>query len=343
MSNSERRLPLPRRRRLVANASGLLVAATLPVGSALAQPVIPLTVTYPTRPIRLVVPGPRGSAADTIARAIAQPLSAELGFEVQVENRPGAGGNDGAGLVANGAADGHTLLLGALTAHAIRGALFVKTVPFDLEQSFAPVSILGTVPRVVLVHRDIATSLAELIAQARTRPGAFIFASGGEGSLAHLAGVLMQNLAGVVMRHAAHGGSEAALRSVAQGDAHLMVAAVPDALPHLGTGAVRALAIAGKDPVAQLPDVPVAGQAGLEAFEADALYGLLAPAGTPDTVLAKLNAVARTAMDKPDVRQALAAAGVIALSTPLPEAQAAVRAESAKWKKLVREARLQGR
>jgi tripartite-type tricarboxylate transporter receptor subunit TctC len=310
----------------------------------LAQPVIPLTLAYPTRSLRLVVPAPRGSIADMIARAIAPSIAKELGFDVHVENRAGDGGNDGAGLVANGAADGHTLLLGALTTHAIRGALFVKTAPFDVDQSFAAVAILGSVPRLLLAHRDVAaTTLGELLTRARSRPGGFSFASGGEGGIAHMAGELLQTLAGIRLRHEVRDGPQAALRSVVAGEAHLIVAAANDALPHVEAGALRALAVAGHAQVAQLPDVPTSARAGLDGFDAEALYSLMVPAGTPDAALARLNGAARAAMDKPEVREALRAGGAVPSWTTLAEAQSAMRAESAKWKKLVRDARLQGR
>ncbi len=342
MSSSDIATPVLSRRRALAGAAGLLLGSAM--RGALAQPVIPLTLAYPTRPLRLVVPCPPGSVADAIGRAIAPSLATELGYEVQVENRAGDGGNDGAGLVANGAADGHTLLLGALTTHSIRGALFVKTVPFDVDQSFAAVAVLGSVPSLLLAHRDVAVaSLRELVDQAKLRPGAFSFASGGAGKIGHMAGELLQAVAGIRLRHEIRDGTQSALRAVVAGEAHLIVAAADDAMPHVEAGTLRALAVAGHSRISRLPDVPTAAKAGLEGFDAEALYGLVAPAGTPDAALAKLNGAARVAMDEPQVREALRAHGAIPVSTTLPEAQAALRIESAKWKKLVRDARLQGR
>ena len=332
---------LPMRRRALGGAIGLLIGSA--ARGTLAQPVIPLTLPYPTRPLRLVVPSPPGTVADAIGRAIGPPLSKELGFEVQVENRAGDGGNDGAGLVANGAADGHTLLLGAITTHAIRGALFVKTAPFDVDHSFAAVAILGSVPRLLLAHRDVAaTSLPELVAEAKARPGAFAFASGGKGHIAHMAAELLQSLAGIRLRHEPRDGPQAALQSVVAGESQLIVAPANDALPHVQAGALRALAVAGHAPVPRLPDVPTSASAGLQGFDAESRYGLVAPAGTPDAALTKLNGASRIVMENPAVREALRAHGAVPTWTSLADAQAALRAESAEWKKLVRDARLQG-
>jgi tripartite-type tricarboxylate transporter receptor subunit TctC len=273
---------------------------------------------------------------------MAHKLSAELGQQVVVDNRAGAGGSIGAGIVANGPADGHTLLMAALTSHSINAALYGKTVPFDIEMSFAPISIVGRVPLVFVVHPGVkANSLAELIALAKANPGRITIASAGNGSPQHLAGELFQRMAGVRLVHVPYKGSGPAMVDLVGGQVQTMIETAPAAQPHINAGRLRALASATDEPVATLPGVPTAAQAGLEGFEVSSMFGIVGPAGTPDAVVAKVSSALKSIMAMPDVRETLLAQGVSATWTTMAEAEAAIRDESAKWKKLIKEAGIQ--
>jgi tripartite-type tricarboxylate transporter receptor subunit TctC len=320
-------------------AAGLLLFA----GPAVAQSVQSvLAPAYPIKTIRLVVPYPPGGATDVIGRVVAQKLAAEFGQQVVVDNRAGAAGSIGAGMVANGAADGHTLLMGALTSHSINAALYGKTVPFDIEKSFAPIAIVGTVPLIVVVHPDVkAATLAELIALAKASPGVITYASAGNGSPQHLAGELFQRLAGIRLLHVPYKGSGPALVDLVAGQVQTMIETAPAAQPHIRAGKLRALATTTTEPVPTLPDVPTAAKSGLEGFEVSSIFGVVAPAGTPDAVIAKLSAALKTIMAMPDVKETLLAQGALAGWTTVADAEAAIRDESAKWKKLIKEVGLQ--
>ena len=318
------------------------LAAALVLGTAPVHAQSVLSLSYPTKPIKLVVPYPPGGATDVIGRVMAKKLASEFGQQVVVDNRSGAAGSIGAGIVANGPADGHTLLMGALTSHSINAALYGNTVPFDIEKSFAPISIVGTVPLVFVVHPDVkANTLAELVALAKASPGVITYASAGNGSPQHLAGELFQRMAHVRMLHVPYKGSGPAMVDLISGQVQTMIETAPAAQPHIKTGKLRALATATSEPVATLPGVPTAAQSGLEGFEVSSMFGIVAPAGTPDAVIGKLSSTLKTIMAMPDVQQTLLAQGALATWTSVADAEAAIRDESAKWKKLIKEARIQ--
>ena len=320
---------------------GLLTAALLLCAAPVrAQSV--LAPAYPTKTIRLVVPYPPGGATDVIGRVIAQKLSGELGEKVVVDNRAGAAGSIGAGMVANGAADGHSLLMGALTSHSINAALYGKTVPFDIEKSFAPISIVARVPLVFVVHPDVkANNLAELVSLARSSPGTLTFASAGNGSPQHLAGELFQRIAHVRMLHVPYKGSGPAMVDLIGGQVQTMIETAPAAQPHVKAGKLRALATATSEPVPTLPDVPTAAESGLAGFEVSSMFGVVAPAGTPEAVIVKLSNAMKTIMAMDDVKQSLLEQGALATWTTPADAEAAIREESGKWKKLIKEAQIQ--
>ena len=239
--------------------SALLACLALPLGapySALAQ-------AWPDKPVRLIVPYPPGGATDVIDRVMAQRLSSALGQQVVVDNRGGAAGSLGAGAVAKAAPDGYTLLMGAMTSHSISAALNPTGVPYDIEKSFAPVAIVGTVPLVFVVHPSVkANTLAELIALAKANPGALSIASSGNGSPQHLAAEMFKRAAGVDLLHVPYKGSGPAMTDLIGGQVQMMIETAPAAQPHIRSGKLRALATTTAQPVGTLPGVPTAAQAG---------------------------------------------------------------------------------
>ncbi|MBP0637162.1 tripartite tricarboxylate transporter substrate binding protein [Cupriavidus sp. AcVe19-6a] len=321
----------PRRSILVASLAfaGMLLA---PVSGMAAD-------AYPAKPVRLVVPYPPGGATDVIGRTLAQRLSTTLGQPVVVDNRAGAAGNIGAELVAKSPADGYTLLMGALTSHAINAALYKSRVPYDLEKSFAPVSIVGTVPLVFVVNPSVsASSLPQLVSLAKSKPGAITFASAGNGSPQHLAGEMFKRMAGVEMLHVPYKGSGPAMTDLIGGQVLSMVETVPAAQAYVKTGKIRALAVASPERVNALPDVPTATEAGLKDFEVSSMFGIVAPAGTPAPVIDRLSSDLKKILAEPEVQATLLKQGAIATWTTPAQASARIKAEVGKWNTVIRDA-----
>jgi len=312
--------------------AGLLWGSLLGVlAPALAQ-------DYPSKPIRLVIPYPPGGATDVIGRVMAQQLSLALGQQVIADNRGGATGSIGAAMVARAQPDGYTLLMGALTSHAIYAALYGQAAPYDMEKSFAPVAIVGVVPLVFVVNPAVkATTLAELIALAKANPGSLTFASSGNGSPQHLAGEMFQRMAGVQMLHIPYKGSGPAMTDLIGGQVQTMIETAPAAQGHVKAGKLRALAAASSQPIPALPDVPTAEQAGLKGFEVSSMFGIVAPTGTPAPIIARLNGAIKRILALPEVKDSLLAQGAIASYTTADEATQAIRNESAKWTRVIKE------
>ena len=320
------------RRALLGTAAlATLTALTLTAPTAFAQ-------TYPDKPVKLLVPYPPGGATDVIGRVLAQKLSAALGQQFVVDNRAGAGGSLGAGVVAKAAPDGYTLLMGALTSHSINAALSPALVPYDINKSFAPVSIVGTVPLVFVVHPAVkANTLGELIALAKAKPGSLAFASAGNGSPQHLATEMFKRLAGVDVLHVPYKGSGPAMIDLVGGQVQAMIETVPAAVGQIKAGKLRALATTTAQAVASLPGVPTTAQAGLAGFEVSSMFGIAAPAGTPEVVINKLNATLKAILADAEVRESLLAQGAIAVYTTPADATKAIQAEFAKWDRVIKE------
>ena len=294
--------------------------------------------SYPDKPVKLLVPYPPGGATDVIGRVLAQKLGAALGQQFVVDNRAGAGGSLGAGVVAKATPDGYTLLMGALTSHAINAALSPATVPYDIGKSFAPVSIVGTVPLVFVVHPAVkANTLGELIALAKAQPGGLAFASAGNGSPQHLATEMFKRMAGVDVLHVPYKGSGPAMIDLVGGQVQAMIETAPAAGGQIKAGKLRALATTTAGPVASLPGVPTAAQAGLPGFEVSSMFGIAAPAGTPDAIVAKLNAALKLILADPEVRESLLAQGAVATHTTPADAARAIQAEFIKWDKVIKD------
>jgi tripartite-type tricarboxylate transporter receptor subunit TctC len=304
-------------------AIGALLAAT-----ALAQ-------AYPAKPVKVVVPYPPGGPTDIVARVLSQKLAEQTGQQFVVENRAGAGGNIGAEAVARAPADGYTLLV-ATTAHAINPSLF-KSLGYDLQRDFAPVSQLTGGPLVIVVNPSLpARNVRELIALAKSRPGGLNLASSGNGQSTHLSAELFNSMAGIRMNHVPYKGSAPALTDVIAGQADLMFDTMLSAMPQVKTGKLRALAVTSSTRSAAAPDLPTVAESGLPGYEAIAWNGLLAPAGTPKDVVAKLNAELKKALDTPEVKERFAAQGFGAAWGPPDRFATFLQSELAKWAKVVK-------
>ncbi len=244
--------------------------------------------TWPSKPVRIVVPFAAGGTTDLLARALAPELQRAFGQPFVIDNKPGAGGNNGATEVARAAPDGHTLLMGTVGTHAINAALYPK-MPFDHVKDFAPITLVAGVPNVLVVSLPTAEkygiqTVADLIKVARSNPGKLNMASSGNGTSIHLAGELFKSMTGTFMLHIPYRGSGPALIDLIGGNMDLMFDNLPSALPHIKSGKLKALAVTSATRSAALPDVPTIAEAGgpaLKGYDASSWFGLLAPAGTP--------------------------------------------------------------
>ena len=291
---------------------------------------------YPTRPIRLIVPFAPGGFTDVVARILGQKLSLALGQQVIVENKPGAGSTIGADFVAKAPPDGHTLLMVSST-HVISPWLY-KGLPYDPIKSFAMVSKLADSPYVLLVNPKVpARNVKEFIALAKAAPDTIHYASSGNGSAQHLMGGLFVALTGAPLKHVPYRGSSGAATDLVAGVVESSFAGVPNALAQVPQGRLKALAVTTSKRAPQLPDVPTLQEAGVADYDASVWLALLAPAGTPPEVVARLNAEVIRLSSAPDTRKALFDAGVEAVSSTPEEMAAYMTQELARWGKVVKD------
>jgi len=293
---------------------------------------------YPRKAIRLIVPFAPGGGNDTVARAIAQSAGTSLGQPVVVDNRAGAGGMLGAELAARAPPDGYTLFLGGVGSHAINPNLHAK-LPYDPVKDFAPITLIASAPSVLVVNPSLpARTLAEFTALAKASPGRINYASNGNGSSAQLAAVLYESMAGVQMVHVPYKGLAPALVDLLAGEVQAMFSSVVAIVPNIKAGRLRALAVTGKRRAALLPEVPTLDESGVPGYEAGSWYGILAPAGTPQAIVAKLHQAIVHALAQPEVRERLVSEGAEVIGST-PEAFAAhITAELARMRKLIRDA-----
>ena len=298
-----------------------------------------LADTYPAKPITMIVPYPPGGATDIIGRVLGQQLSEKLGKPVVVENRAGAGGNIGAQAVARAKPDGYTLLMGALTSHSINAVLQPDVVKFDLQKDFAPISIVGAVPLVLVVHPSVpADSVQQLIEFAKAKPGDLKFASAGNGSPQHLAGELFKLMTKTDALHVPYKGSGPAMIDLISGQVTMMIETAPASMSQIKAGKLRPLMVAAKERAQTLPDVPTAAEAGLPGFEVSSMFGIAAPAGTPQPIIERLNGELAGILQLPEVQQKLQEQGVSPVHTSPGEAAQRIRDELAKWAKVIKDA-----
>ena len=312
--------------RWIAFAFGLCI--TLLAGVSLAQ--------YPNRPIKLLIPFPPGGPTDIVGRLTAQKLTEGLGQPVVVENRPGASGTLGAEIVAKAPADGYTLLLGTTGTLASAPSL-IPNLGYDPTRSFAPISQLTNGVFLVVVNASLGVdSLQELIALARAKPGQLAFGSGGNGHPLHIAGEMFKAAASVDLLHVPYKGTAPALTDLLAGRTQVIFEQSAALLPHIRTGKLTALAVAGPTRLSQLPDVPTSAEAGLPGYEVSAWFALVAPADTPREVIARLNGEIRRGLATRELQEALARHGIDPVTGSPEELAALIVADGAKWARAVK-------
>ena len=298
-------------------------------GFALAQ-------AYPSKPIRFVVPYPAGGPLDTIARLLAQKVSEGVGQPVVVDNKPGAGGNIGADIVAKSPADGYTILMGAVATHAINPTLYAS-IPYDPVRDFAPITQVASTPNVLVVHPSIpAATVREFIAHAKANPGKLSFGSGSTGSAGHLAGELFKTMAGVDMVHVPYKGAAPAMNDLVGGQIQLMFDNLASSLGQVKAGRIKAIAVTTAKRTPLAPDLPTVAESGLPGFDISTWFGVFAPAGTPREAQEKLHAQFTRALAAPDVREKMLALGAEPVGTRPEEFAAYIKAEADKYARVIK-------
>ncbi len=292
--------------------------------------------SYPTKPVRIVAPFPPGGVADVLARAIQPGLQEALGQQVVIDNKPGAGGNIGAEIVAKADPDGYTLLLASAGILTINEFLYSK-MPFDAATAFAPITVVGDMPNIVVVSPKTAiNTLKELIDRAKDLPGKLNFGSAGNGTTTHLAIVLLEQAAGIRLAHVPYKGAAPAVQDLVAGQIDGLVDNPPLVLGHIKSGTIKALAWAAPQRMAILPDVPTAAEAGLPGFEASSWFALIAPAGTPKEIVARLNAATAKILRDPKMVEQFAQRGVRLVGNSVEEFTAFIPKERARWAEIVK-------
>ncbi len=305
---------------------GLACAASLP---AAAQ-------TFPSKPVRIVVPQTPGGASDALARVIAQKLNDKWRQPVVVENKAGAGGNIGTELVAKSPADGYTLLMSYAGTQAINPSLYAS-LPYDSVKDFQPVATLAAVPFVLIVNKNLAaTDLKQFLALAREKPDQIAYGSAGNGSVNHLLGVMMSTDANVRLMHVPYRGAAPALTDLMSGQIQAVFTSLPSVIGHIREGTVRPLAVTSAKRAAAASDVPTIAEAGVPNFDVNPWFGLLAPAGTPPAVVRQINGDVAAALREKDTIDRLTGQGAEPLITTPEQFLALLQADVEKWGKVVK-------
>jgi tripartite-type tricarboxylate transporter receptor subunit TctC len=304
--------------------------------AAAAQSSAKEAAAYPSRPIRFVVPFLAGGPSDVMARTLGQKMNQAWGQTVVVDNRAGAAGIIGADLVAKSAPDGYTLLM-AQVGDTISMSLYSK-LPYNLERDFAPISLVGQTPFILVTHPALAAkNVQELVALAKAKPGALSFGSGGTGVASHLAGELFKSTAGIDVVHVPYKGQAPATADLLGGQISFMFNNPITSLPHIKAGKMRALAVSTGKRFSGLPDVPTVAESGFAGFDVGFWLGTLAPAGTPRAIIDKLNTEMVKILRMPDVVERLAAMGVEVIGNTPDEFARIIKADVVKWGKVVRD------
>lgn len=309
---------------------------TLLLSAALLFSVQGLAQTYPSRPVRIVVPLSPGGFADTPARMLAPRLSEQMGRQFFVENKPGAGGTIGADFVAKSAPDGYTLLLTG-TPHVISAHLY-KKMPYDALRDFTPIALVASGPYALVVNPQklSVASVRELIAAAKAQPGRIDYASSGNGSAQHLVGALFNSMAGIDLNHVPYKGSGPAMQDLIAGQVGVSFAGIPNVLGHVKSGRLRALGVTTARRWSELPEIPTLAEAGVAGYEATLWLNIAGPAGLPAELVQRLNGEIARALRAPEIQANFRTAGVEATSMGPQELSAFMRAEYEKWGRVVR-------
>jgi tripartite-type tricarboxylate transporter receptor subunit TctC len=292
---------------------------------------------YPAKAIRIIVPFPPAGAADLLTRTIGQKLTEAWGQQIIVDNRPGVGGNLGVEIAAKSPPDGYTAVMSAVTTNAIGMSSYTR-LGYNLEKDLAPVSLTGNVPHILVSHPTLPVkNVKELIALGKARPGDLVFASQGNGTLSHLEQELLKTMGGFTALHVPYKGSLPGLGDLIPGNVQLFFDSIPSSLPHVKSGRIRALGVASSQRSPALPEVPAIGES-LKGFEADSWFGLMMPAGTPRDIITKVNAEVQKILATQEVKDRLLAQGGFAVGGTPEQLAERVRADIAKWGKVVRAA-----
>jgi tripartite-type tricarboxylate transporter receptor subunit TctC len=293
--------------------------------------------SYPTKPVRMIVPFAAGGILDIVARAVGERLSGSLGQPIVVDNRGGAGGTIGTEIAARATPDGYTLLTGHIGTHAINASLYPK-LGYDPVRDFAPITLAATFPLGLFVHPSVpARSVAELIAFAKAKPGEVSFASAGSGGPTHMAGEMLKAMAQVDIVHVPYKGNAAALNDLLGGRVHMFFSNLVTAMPHARSGKLRAIAVSTSKRSQQVPELPTVAESGLPGYELTNWIGMFAPAATPHAIVLRLNRDIAAILGSPDMQERFRLQGLDLVSSTPEEFAAFVRAELAKWRRVVKE------
>ena len=290
---------------------------------------------YPDRPVRMIVPFTPAGATDMLARLVGERLGAKLGQSVVIDNRAGAGGNVGAEIAARAAPDGYTLLMGPASIYAISATLYPR-LGYDLAKDLTPVSLVANVPHVLLVNNDLPVkSVPELIQFAKKKPGELNIASQGSGTVSHLEAELLKHMAGIEMLHVPYRGSAPAILDLIGGRVHVMFDSIASALPHIRAGKLRAIAVASNTRSSLLPNMPTVAES-LPGYSAHSWLGIFVPAGTPQSIVQRLQRDLVAAIDEPKTQARLVEAGFEPKSSTQEDFAKLVRDEMEKWRPVVK-------
>ncbi len=293
---------------------------------------------YPSKAVRLIVPYPPGGGNDTLGRLFAAKLGERMGQGFLVENRPGAGTMIGTEAAAKSPPDGYTILLSSIATHALSPNLYSR-VPYDPVKDFAPITLLGIAPTVLVINKDLeAKTLAELIAAAKARPGALAYASGGNGTPPHINAEVFKSVAGVDLLHVAYKGGGPALVDLIAGRVHAMLDTAASAMPHVRAGRLRALAISAPRRSSEYPELPTFAEAGLPQYDTNAWYSMHAPAGTPPEIVRRLNGELVAILKDPDIVARFKQLSTDPVGNTPEEFAAFVRAELDKYARIIKAA-----
>jgi tripartite-type tricarboxylate transporter receptor subunit TctC len=312
---------------------GIAIAGLALAGMAQAQ-------AYPSKPVRLVVPFPAGGATDVLARVISQKAAERLGQPIVVDNRPGAGGAIGSDFVAKAAPDGYTLLIATGSTHSI-GPIVNARIPYDVERDFVPIALVADTASALVVPATLpVNNLAEFIALAKAKPGQLNFGSSGNGTNSHLSGEMFKAQAGVFITHIPYRGTGLVLTDMLSGQIQMLIDNFVTAQPHIRDGKLRVLGVTSLKRLPFAPDVPTLDEQGLKGFESTNWFGIYGPRDTPADVVAKVNAAYTQAVQDPEVQKRLQNLGATPMSGTPEDMAKVVAAETAKWRKLIRDRRI---